>query len=364
MNKLMFLIFFLGSLFLASTSIQAQTRDCDNAPAPRLTIGQQGEVTPGLPNNFRSGAGIWNRRIGQIPAGGVFDVLDGSVCAGGYFWWQVAYRGQVGWTAEGIVGDYWLAPLNSSPVASEETLSLRVDPFVRQDGDFTVLPPGMMVTVMLSSTPEDADYVAFYLAPTGTSSTPSLLGTDDNLTDGATTQWQVDGSLLGYLSADVYDASGEIIAVSEAFGVVADSSSTGGSNPALSQTFIHSTLGFVLDVSAGWTVEETPTGVILAQNTLQLLVTTAPPSGLPAGDRITFSSITLDTGIDVRRDHIIYQDRTKAVIYNYQGLDRIPVGDLELVILLTDTNPNYDAIDLSDANITVVDRIVATVAAT
>ena len=157
----------------------ARQSGCPGAPTPRLTVGGQGRVTPGLPNNLRNGAGIWTTRIGLIPGGGTFQVLAGPVCAGYYNWWQVNYQGMVGWTAEGIFSTYWLEPLSGT--GSTSLLSLRVDPVVRKDGDFIVLTPNTYATIMLSSTPPDASSVLFYLTPDGPSDTASLIGTDTDL---------------------------------------------------------------------------------------------------------------------------------------------------------------------------------------
>jgi hypothetical protein len=70
----------------------------------RLSFGMTARVTPGAANNVRSGAGRNFDRIGQIPAGGVFVVLAGPMCADGFTWWQVEYDGLVGWTTEGEAG--------------------------------------------------------------------------------------------------------------------------------------------------------------------------------------------------------------------------------------------------------------------
>jgi hypothetical protein len=334
-----------------STRAAAQGSDCPGTPTPRLVVGQPARVTPGLPNNLRSGAGIWNHRIGQIPGGGTVDVLAGPVCAGRYNWWQVNYRGTVGWTAEGIPGNYWLEPLGGA--GNTPLLSLRVDPVVRKDGDFIVLAPDSLVTIMLSSTPPDASTVRFYLS---TDSASTLIGTDTELRDGAIIQWRVPDTLHGYLSATVHNPNGHFINGTEHLGVAAD-----GTVPPAAGTFTHSTLGFQLDLPAGWVAQETSEGVIISQHgTLQLLVTQAPPSGLPAGDRITFTGFATQLGIDLRRDNLVYQNRTKAAIYQYQGLDRIPIGGYTLFIMVTDTSPDYDAIDLSESVLQSIDQIVAT----
>lgn len=81
---------------------------------PRLIIGSQGRVTPGVPNAIRSGPSRQNgvsSVVGTIPGGGVFNVLNGPICGDGLTWWQVSYLGVTGWTAEGENFTYWLEPL-------------------------------------------------------------------------------------------------------------------------------------------------------------------------------------------------------------------------------------------------------------
>jgi hypothetical protein len=340
----------------------AQQTVCPGTPTPRLTVGGQGRVTPGLPNNLRSGAGVWNTRIGQIPGGGAFQVLAGPVCAGYYNWWQVNYQGLVGWTAEGVFSTYWLEPWGGT--GNTSSLSLRVDPVVRKDGDFIVLTPNTYATIMLSSTPPDASSVLFYLSADGPVSAASIIGTDTDLRDGAIIQWNVPAALHGYLSANVYNAQGQVIQGTDSLGVVAYAAPLPPTEPPPSPagTFVHSTLGFQIDIPAGWVAQETSTGVLISQplNKLQLLITQTPPSGLPAGDRITFTGFPTALGIDLRRDNLIYQGRTKATIYQHQGLDQIPVGSYHLYIMFMDISADYNAIDLSDGLLVSVDQIVAT----
>src|SRR5690606_4079900 len=76
----------------------AQTSPCAGSPVTRLSIGMQGRVTPGLPNNMRESATTTSQRVGQIPAGGVFTVLYGPQCGNNLTWWQVNYNGVIGWT--------------------------------------------------------------------------------------------------------------------------------------------------------------------------------------------------------------------------------------------------------------------------
>jgi hypothetical protein len=89
---------------------------CYNAPLSRLTAGMMGRVLPGLPNALREYPAS-GRRLGVIPGGEVFNILSGPECGpAGRRWWQVSYRGSVGWTAEGEGSVYWLEPYYGVPV--------------------------------------------------------------------------------------------------------------------------------------------------------------------------------------------------------------------------------------------------------
>ncbi len=88
---------------------------CAIALEPRLRLGEQARVTPGLPNIIREAPGA-RARLGSIPAGGVMDVLGGPACANGdQLWWYVNYNGTQGWTGEIDGSDYWLEPSNHIP---------------------------------------------------------------------------------------------------------------------------------------------------------------------------------------------------------------------------------------------------------
>lgn len=90
--------------------VDTSTYTCAGAPALRLSVGQQGRITPGLPNKLRAGPSITAASIGQIPGEAAFSVTGGPVCADGYTWWKVSYNGQEGWTASGNSEEYWVEP--------------------------------------------------------------------------------------------------------------------------------------------------------------------------------------------------------------------------------------------------------------
>jgi LysM repeat protein len=94
--------------------------------APRLAVGGQGGVTPGSPNSLRSlpGRSSASVVIGEIPGGGVFNIISGPQCADGYYWWQVNYNGVIGWTAEGQDSTYWIEPMTTNNCSLTPRLSI------------------------------------------------------------------------------------------------------------------------------------------------------------------------------------------------------------------------------------------------
>ncbi len=85
---------------------------CTGFMPSRLVVGQQGRVTPGISNRIRNQPGLSSTILGQMPAGAVFDVLEGPVCdAAGIAWWRVRFGAVEGWTAEGQGSDYFTEPM-------------------------------------------------------------------------------------------------------------------------------------------------------------------------------------------------------------------------------------------------------------
>ncbi len=89
-------------------------------PLPsRLYAGGLGRVTRGVPNNMRSGPSTAYARVGIIPGGAVFSIIQGPQCDSyGRWWWQVNYNGVLGWTAEGSRSFYWTEPVSGQPTPS------------------------------------------------------------------------------------------------------------------------------------------------------------------------------------------------------------------------------------------------------
>lgn len=111
MMKYMFRIAIILLALMALAAPTAAQLTCPGALPSRLAAGQQGRVTPGSPNRMRDVPTTAGTRIGEIPGGAVFTVLEGPTCADGYAWWRVNYGGLVGWTAEAGL-EYWLEPMS------------------------------------------------------------------------------------------------------------------------------------------------------------------------------------------------------------------------------------------------------------
>lgn len=86
------------------------TPTCPNAPAARLIVRERARVATGDPRplNMREGAGTAFARIAQIPANGVFYVLEGPECSQLYAWYRVDFNGVEGWIAEGDMTAYYV----------------------------------------------------------------------------------------------------------------------------------------------------------------------------------------------------------------------------------------------------------------
>lgn len=91
---------------------------CASAPPPRMIVNHYGRVTftTGQPVRLRAGPGTNYQVLARLPEGATFYVTDGPRCVEPYWWWQVQVRtnrGVIsGWMAEGVVGNYFIEPLD------------------------------------------------------------------------------------------------------------------------------------------------------------------------------------------------------------------------------------------------------------
>jgi hypothetical protein len=111
-------------LCIAASAAEAQSDDvaCPADLATALDVATWAWVNGETPNNLRAAPGLAAERIGQIPAGDLFRVLVGPLCADGYVWWEVNYAGTLAWTAEGEQGadQSWLAVLDTITPPAED----------------------------------------------------------------------------------------------------------------------------------------------------------------------------------------------------------------------------------------------------
>jgi hypothetical protein len=146
-------------LILSSAAGVMFAQDDSSCPTSRLKIGGQGQVTPGSANNVRDTPSRDGAKVGEIPAGGIFDVLEGPTCADGFNWWRVDYDGIVGWTVEGQGEEYFLEPYRAVPTPTLPPLRDFVPPIE----SVNVLEVGARVRV----TVDDGDTLTLRREPAG-----------------------------------------------------------------------------------------------------------------------------------------------------------------------------------------------------
>jgi hypothetical protein len=87
---------------------------CNGALPARLTIGDRAKVTeyPPLANLLREGPSRFDDDFDRIQPGHWMLVLEGPVCGEKTNWWKVQSEdtGNIGWTMEGDLENYYLAP--------------------------------------------------------------------------------------------------------------------------------------------------------------------------------------------------------------------------------------------------------------
>jgi uncharacterized protein YraI len=119
----LFLLILLVAMLLVAALARAQTATPECASFATLTPDTWARIASDTPNNLRAAPSVSAERIGMIPAGDIFLVLEGPACADGYVWWQVAYVDVTGWTAAGRIGETaWVEPLAGQEVSALPTV--------------------------------------------------------------------------------------------------------------------------------------------------------------------------------------------------------------------------------------------------
>jgi hypothetical protein len=133
------------AILVPGPRVEAQGDSCSYAPDPRLTVGGSARVVVTSENRLRirSEAGLSGTQVAALVNGDTVDILDGPVCADGYYWWQVATNeGVIGWAAEGDFNAYYLTPIRGL-APTPDTADLTCE---------NVLPPQGIIGDILSVT--------------------------------------------------------------------------------------------------------------------------------------------------------------------------------------------------------------------
>ncbi|MGB1287468.1 MAG: hypothetical protein ACPG7F_13095, partial [Aggregatilineales bacterium] len=141
-------------------------QDCSDAPLPRMVVGENGRVIPasGALNMRQAPAGDF---IITLEGGTPFAVLSGPICADGFYWWQIELFETQGWVAEGVGGEYFIEPFDTTPV----TPPSGPDGFAPNPTAVpTSTPLGLAPppTIAPSSTPLELDLQVIPILPTST----------------------------------------------------------------------------------------------------------------------------------------------------------------------------------------------------
>jgi hypothetical protein len=91
------------------TDPEPEPGPCYASPETRLDGETEGQVAQVF-SSIRAGIGSPDI-LKTMYAPAVFEILDGPVCAGPHYWYQVSYDGTTGWATEGYLDDYWLEPV-------------------------------------------------------------------------------------------------------------------------------------------------------------------------------------------------------------------------------------------------------------
>ena len=131
-----------GALAPALAPAARAQGECGSAPAPRLAVGGEGMVTftDGRPLNVRNAAGLGGTLTGQLPEGTTFAVVEGPICADNIYWWHVTADALTGWIAEGMEGEYFVAPSAAAAATPQGgvTPAGPIVPLSQSSGPFTV----------------------------------------------------------------------------------------------------------------------------------------------------------------------------------------------------------------------------------
>jgi hypothetical protein len=94
------------------------------------------------------------------------------------------------------------------PSDSSGNTAVSISPNLGFDGTVYTLQGGASVTVSWAAAPTTASKVDFLVAPTGTGTTFTLIGTDTSPADGSAIPWTVPSGILGHIMAQATFSNG------------------------------------------------------------------------------------------------------------------------------------------------------------
>lgn len=96
------------------------------------------------------------------------------------------------------------------------SIQLSFSPYLRLEGGSYEFEGNSTTTITAHNLPATAASVEFFIRPTGTGiDFGDLIGTDNNLSNGASVQWKVNSWILAHINAEAKNASGTVVASSD-----------------------------------------------------------------------------------------------------------------------------------------------------
>lgn len=189
--------------------------DCSAVPTVNFG-GQPCAATVSVPAaNVHNGAGSNYQIISTVAGGDQFNILGQP--PSGAVWYNIQYptdgQAWIDGTRVTLSGNCDNIPYVSStrpPVSPTSSYQVTVAPTTGTRDGWITLQAGSTVELNITYTGDNPPLrVEYYLAPTGTGMTPTLIGSAEG-TSSWGASWTVQSGVVGYVNAKVYAASGNV----------------------------------------------------------------------------------------------------------------------------------------------------------
>lgn len=154
----------LGLIFtFANLPAQAQ-EDCGSGLIQRMTVDGQGFVLDEIFLRVRNEPG--GDRVNELDPGTTFSVIGGPECFDDITWWQIeADDFVIGWVAEGLDGEYFIAPLENVVPSGGGSAGGNPYALINENPDCSDAPPSRIQLGQLVSGVDEDDHPGFYGHP-------------------------------------------------------------------------------------------------------------------------------------------------------------------------------------------------------